>query len=241
MHPSTSPSSNFATNAGDSSAAELCHDLDNVLLSIDSHARALRAAGAARISDGAERHLDAIESGLDFLRRRSLRARESIRRRRPTSVSLRLDEWWLSIDHLARAALPPPASLHASFPRSLAPLGIEADELTACVLHLIVNAGQALSHVRAGGRVDIDGIAAGDGFVLVRVADNGPGMSSETIGRAGSAGFTTRAGGTGMGLHAVRECVTRVGGSVIMHSTPGRGAVVELRLPAAEGLRSRRA
>ncbi|MEY3232310.1 MAG: hypothetical protein RL689_2399 [Planctomycetota bacterium] len=233
MQPSPSPPSIPSGGPGEWSAAALCHDLDNVLLSIDSHARALRAAGAATICDGADRHLDAIESGLEFLRRRSLRVRESVRRGRSASASLRLDDWWRNVDRLARAALPPRISLHASFSPSLAPVSIEADELTACLLHLMVNAGQAIPPPRVDGRISVAGRACRGGMVLVRVVDNGIGMSPGTIRRAGVPGFTTRADGTGMGLRAVRDAIAKIGGALTIDSTPGQGTKVDLRLPAA--------
>ena len=236
MQPSTSPPSMLPS--GESSAAALCHDLDNILLSIDSHARALRAAGVAMVCDGAERHLDAIESGLDFLRRRSLRVRESMRSRRLEPASLRLDAWWSTIDRLARAALPPHVSLDASFPPSLAAVGIDSDELTACMLHLMVNAGQAMAPTRGDGHVGVAGRPARGGMVLVRVIDNGAGMSPETVRRAGMPGFTTRAEGTGMGLHAVRAAIAKAGGVMTIASTPGHGTRVDLLLPVAKGFRS---
>ena len=239
MPPSTTSPLTLQANTVDSCAAALCHDLDNVLLSIDSHARALRAAGAATVCDGAERHLDAIERGLEFLRLRSLRVRGAIRRGRATGLSLRLDDWWRDLDRLARAVLSPHVSLHANFPATLPPVGIEADELTACVLHIIVNAGQAMSPRRTDGRVDITGSPARGDTVLVRVVDNGAGMSPETIRHAGRPGFTTRADGTGMGLHAVRQAVASVGGDLTINSTPGQGTEVQLRLPAATHIRSR--
>jgi len=236
MQPSTSPPSMLP--AGEPSAAALCHDLDNVLLSIDSHARALRAAGVALVCDGAERHLDAIESGLEFLRRRSLRVRESMRSSRPKPASLRLDAWWGTVDHLARAALPSLVSLDASFPASLAPVDIDSDELTACMLHLMVNAGQAMAPSREDGQVGVTGRHARGGMVLVRVIDNGAGMLPETVRRAGMPGFTTRTEGTGLGLHAVRATIAKAGGAMTIASTPGLGTRVDLLLPVAKGFRS---
>jgi signal transduction histidine kinase len=75
-------------------------------------------------------------------------------------------------------------------------------------------------------------------MVLVRVVDNGVGMSSGTIRRAGTAGFTTRADGTGMGLRAVRDAIAKIGGALTIDSTPGHGTKVELRLPVARDFRS---
>jgi signal transduction histidine kinase len=96
-----------------------------------------------------------------------------------------------------------------------------------------------MSPLRTGGRVDITGSPDRGGTVLVRVVDNGAGMSPEIIRRAGKPGFTTRADGTGMGLHAVRHAVARIGGDLTINSTPGEGTEVQLRLPAATHFGSR--
>ena len=128
--------------------------------------------------------------------------------------------------------------LLASFSPSLAPVSIAADELTACLLHLMVNAGQAIPQPRADGRISVAGRACRGGMVLVQVVDNGIGMSPGTIRRAGVPGFTTRADGTGMGLRAVRDAIAKIGGVLTIDSTPGHGTKVELRLPVARDFRS---
>ncbi len=70
--------------------------------------------------------------------------------------------------------------------------------------------------------------------VVIRVADNGAGMSPEAIMRAFTPFFTTRraSGGSGLGLFSARRVVENVlGGTIEMQSTPGMGTEFTISLP----------
>ena len=70
------------------------------------------------------------------------------------------------------------------------------------------------------------------------VADTGIGMTCEQVGRLfkrfsqADASTTRRFGGTGLGLALTRAFATMLGGGIDVSSTPGRGSVFTLRLPA---------
>lgn len=73
--------------------------------------------------------------------------------------------------------------------------------------------------------------------VVIRVADNGAGMSPEAITRAFTPFFTTRrtSGGSGLGLFSARRVVENVlDGSIEMHSKPGVGTEFLISLPIFE-------
>lgn len=78
--------------------------------------------------------------------------------------------------------------------------------------------------------------------VVLRVRDNGPGIPSELIDRIFEPFFTTKgelAGGQGrnpgLGLAVVHGLISDMGGTVSVQSTPGQGAVFEIRLPRRRG------
>jgi two-component system sensor histidine kinase RegB len=76
------------------------------------------------------------------------------------------------------------------------------------------------------------------GRIRVMTRDRGHGMSPETLARAGEPFFTTRppGRGTGLGLFVVRLHAERLGGSLRLSSSEGRGttAVVEWPLASPE-------
>ncbi|SDZ22513.1 two-component system, OmpR family, sensor kinase [Geodermatophilus africanus] len=75
------------------------------------------------------------------------------------------------------------------------------------------------------------------GMVVLRVADQGPGMAPEHAARVferfyrADASRARTAGGTGLGLAIVSALVAAHGGTVHLDTAPGRGAVFTVRLP----------
>jgi signal transduction histidine kinase len=67
--------------------------------------------------------------------------------------------------------------------------------------------------------------------LAVWVEDSGPGMSAEVLRQATTPFFTTRTGGTGLGLAVADYWVTRHGGALHIESEPGRGTRVRATLP----------
>jgi PAS domain S-box-containing protein len=68
--------------------------------------------------------------------------------------------------------------------------------------------------------------------VLIKVIDNGIGISAENLTKIFSHGFTTRKDGHGFGLHSSANAAKQMGGSLNAHSEgPGKGATFVLELP----------
>jgi two-component system OmpR family sensor kinase len=115
---------------------------------------------------------------------------------------------------------------------------VRGDEgrLRQVVGNLVTN---ALTHTPAGTRVTVTVAEASDdpGVLVLRVADNGPGMDPADAERAferfyrADTSRTRAAGGTGLGLAIVSSLVAAHGGSVDLDTAPGKGAVVTVRLP----------
>ncbi len=87
---------------------------------------------------------------------------------------------------------------------------------------------EALSDV-PDGRIDVT-LLARNGEVEVAIADNGPGVAPEHRERLWDADFTTRKGGTGIGLALVRQTIRAHGGEVELRGSE-RGACFVVRLP----------
>jgi len=103
----------------------------------------------------------------------------------------------------------------------------EEAELQHTLINLLLNAVQASP---AGGRVAVE---AGVGEqVRVRVIDNGCGIAPEDLKRIFEPFFSTRQGGTGLGLFLSLNFVRRSGGDLHATSEPGRGSTFEIVLPA---------
>ena len=73
----------------------------------------------------------------------------------------------------------------------------------------------------------------GRASVRIEVIDTGPGMSREVLGKVFNPYFTTKAGGSGLGLPTARRLIEEHGGRLDVHSEPGKGTAFKVVLPVA--------
>lgn len=115
------------------------------------------------------------------------------------------------------------------FPAQPATVLADAGEIEQVFTNLFVN---ALHEMREGGRllirVERDETAR---LVKITVADSGPGIPKENLGRIFDPFFTTKTRGTGFGLSVVLRVVHSYGGRIIVSSEPGEGAVFQIDFP----------
>lgn len=106
----------------------------------------------------------------------------------------------------------------------------DPDALERVVLNLLLNAAEALEG-EASASVEL---TSGDGHFTISVHDTGRGISDDSIERVFDPFFTTRPGGTGVGLAVARRIVTAHRGEISLSSEPGAGTIVQVKLPAAQ-------
>ena len=106
------------------------------------------------------------------------------------------------------------------------------EALADILSNLVVNALEAMSD---GGAITVS-LKRDAQSVVVTVADDGPGISTENSANVFRPFFTTKPSGTGLGLAIVERRVTELGGSVTCESpvADGRGAKFIVRLPAID-------
>jgi signal transduction histidine kinase len=96
-------------------------------------------------------------------------------------------------------------------------------------LNLLQNALEASPE---GGRIRV-ALAVEGGRARVTIADDGAGIPPDVLARVGEPFFTTRAQGTGLGLHLSRQLVQGAGGTLELASRPGTGTTLQVVLPLA--------
>jgi nitrogen fixation/metabolism regulation signal transduction histidine kinase len=111
------------------------------------------------------------------------------------------------------------------------PLPVLGDRrlLERALVNLIENALQAVGE---RGEVRLR-LARRDGYAEVAVEDTGPGISPEAHARAFEPFFSTKTGGSGLGLALVKKIAEDHGGGVAIENPAGGGARVLLWLPVA--------
>ena len=104
-----------------------------------------------------------------------------------------------------------------------------ASTLRRAVLNLVQN---ALDVVAKGGTVSITGQSTAT-QVQLQVCDTGSGIAAERLERIFEPLYTTKPGGTGLGLYIVQEIVAAHGGQVTVASVEGQGTTFTITLPRA--------
>jgi len=109
---------------------------------------------------------------------------------------------------------------------------VDADPamLRQALLNLAMNALQAMPH---GGTLRFSTEAGRDGRVLLKVRDTGTGIPPEQLARIFDLYFTTKVGGSGIGLSMVFRTVQLHNGDIDVESTPGTGTTFTIALPRA--------
>jgi len=105
---------------------------------------------------------------------------------------------------------------------------IDEDLLQQAVLNLLVNAQQAVGD---SGEIIVRTVRAAGGEAHVVVQDTGPGIDPQHRERIWQAFYSTKQGGTGLGLPLARRIVRMHGGDIDIDSQPGHGASFVIRLP----------
>jgi len=109
----------------------------------------------------------------------------------------------------------------------------DADKLRRVVINLLANALDAMTEAQTSNASLW--VSAGENLAgtaaWIRVRDNGPGMSRETLGRVFDPFFTTKESGTGLGLALARKLVEAHGGNLEVRSEPGVGTEFVVELP----------
>jgi two-component system sensor histidine kinase FlrB len=121
-------------------------------------------------------------------------------------------------------------------PAAVPPLAVTAqrDILLSALENLAVNAIEACG---PGGKIEV-GVQANGEHIEISIDDDGPGVAAEHAARLFEPFFTTRAGGTGLGLAAVRAAARAHGGEVRYAPRAGGGARFVLTLPVAAPARA---
>jgi len=236
-------------------AAGLAHEIKNPLAGIQGGVDIL-----IRRRDKNDPEREALEGVRHEVQRIDNTVRALLDRARPRLVSVRASSLSNIVQHavnLARAQLTnsgtgePNVHLEFDPPEDLITIPLDPEQIEDAVLNLIINAieaaaGEGTVTVRVTRSEDErpEAVSSPGGFswgedefgeeAIVEVSDDGRGISEEDLKRVFNPFFTTRPGGTGLGLPAVRRIARAHGGRVEVRSSPGKGSTFRIYLPIGQ-------
>lgn len=225
-------------------AGGVAHDFNNLLVSVMGWAEIARdeaddeetvAAALESISASAERAADLARAMLAYSGRGEFQFG-------PADVSAVVDE----MAELLRSSVNRKTELHLDLTDGLPEVEADTTQLRQVLLNLVTNADEALGD--AGGtirvRTDVreppaapetgDTDLRADRYVVLEVADDGPGMDERTLARVFEPFFSTKFPGRGLGLAASHGIARAHGGALLVESEVGRGTAFTLYLPIPE-------
>ncbi len=106
-------------------------------------------------------------------------------------------------------------------------LDIDPSQMNQVMINLLRNALDALPE--EVGKIEIV-LTVSDGRPYLTVRDNGAGMTQDILNNLFQPFYTTKPGGSGVGLSICRQIIQKHGGDIRLQSQPGKGTLVAITL-----------
>jgi two-component system, cell cycle sensor histidine kinase and response regulator CckA len=214
--------------------AGIAHDFNNLLTVINGYSDELLEAEAGVSDEAREQILEvraAGERAAALTRQLLAHSKSHILRPEVFDLNETITSMTAMLDRVLGGRITLAADLDPL------PCLVRADrgQIDQVVLNLAVNARDAMPR---GGTLSLATRRSVDGSnVLLRIADTGVGMDTETRSRIFEPFYTTKAPGegTGLGLSTVLGIVEQSHGTITLTSEPGVGTAFEILLPRAAG------
>jgi len=211
-------------------ASGLAHEIRNPLNAMNMNLQMLEEELAA-----ASPHPDAaalLESTKTEVRRLEVLVNDFLAYARPSAPRLEsrdLNETVDGVVRFVRAELQQKGiRIEASFDASVPSVEIDEAQIRQALLNILINAKDVLG---PGGRIEVATAMQGPDDLIVRIRDTGPGIAPDVRGKIFEVFYSTRGGGTGLGLPIAQRIVESHGGWIEVESEPGQGATFILHLP----------
>jgi len=127
----------------------------------------------------------------------------------------------------------PGPPVHLDLAPNLSATTTDGERLRVALVNMLVNARHAMNG---------NGATQHEASVTLRtelkhdraaitISDRGPGIDVRDLPHVFDPYFTTKRGGTGLGLPIAKNIVEGLGGAIVVSSTPGRGTDIRVELP----------
>jgi PAS domain S-box-containing protein len=217
-------------------AASLVHEVSQPITGVITNADV-----CLRKLERSEPDVDAARLAVTRIQRDAERASDIVRRIRSQFLKAASSREGLDLNEIIQetiALLRPEAArydvaIRTEFAADLPQIIGDRVQLQQVTMNLILNGIEAMKDVEGMRELAIGSQWGEHGQVLVSVSDTGVGFPPQLAEEIFEPFFTTKAGGTGMGLRISRSIIESHGGRIWAVSSPERGAIFHLNLPAA--------
>lgn len=207
--------------------ATLVHDMNNLLMSLSGLVQLLESPSAGDVPLAAARKQ--VQGAIGSLTELTKRLANSARNSRPERFQT--VELALAIPRIIGLIRRHPDLAGTAFTVRRIPdvaLKVDRELFEQAVMNLVLNAAQATDQ---NGQIEL-GMQVDGNYLALEVHDSGPGVAPEIAAAIFDPGFTTKDGGTGLGLFSVRAFAASCSGEVAVERSPTLGgALFRLRIP----------
>lgn len=208
----------------------VAHEVKNPINAIVLHLQLLQNKLAKQEPD-TRRHIDIIESEIHRLDRV---VQTLVDFTRPRNLHLETVDLGRLLDDVAQLAAPDAEQHGVTIERQrfAQPLlvKVDLDLMKQALLNVVINGVQAMPH---GGLLTIASRRE-DNLIVAEVSDQGGGIPQDVQDKIFELYYTTKKGGSGIGLAQTYQILQWHYGSVDFESTEGRGTTFRFHIPAVE-------
>jgi signal transduction histidine kinase len=187
-------------------------------LNVDDPVQKRIAARLGTVTREASRLRDILDDFLKFAGKIELR-------REPTDLNVLLEEL---VDFFAPQAQLSRVQLRFNPRAETLKVNLDPRLIKQTILNLMINALQAMPN---GGELILSAERNGN-EVFIDVIDTGSGIAPDAVDKIFQAYYSTKKGGTGLGLAMSQRIVQEHGGQLTVSSEQGKGSDFKIRLPA---------
>lgn len=212
-------------------AASVAHEVGNPLGAIDIQLQLLQEDLAATDSTLPDKTMRRLDIARAEMRRLEGIVQNFLRLSRPPALHLKQVNPNALLQNIYQLVAPEARErglfLHLDLGEALCFIEVDENQLSQCLLNLLINAFQAVDdrgHITLSSRAE-------DGDILIEIADNGPGIPPEDLERIFEFYYTTKDEGTGLGLSIAQRIVHQHAGTLSVDSHQGEGTLLSVRLP----------
>lgn len=211
--------------------ANIAHEFNNMLMGIQPFAELIRRRSSdpdvkewiSRIEKSVARGRNVTDEILRFTRGLE-----------PVKVTVAVQDWLHAFRGEGEALLEGTRHLSIDIPSEQVFILADVSQLNQVLCNLLINARDASAPgttIRIRTFLSPASDEEGAGQLHVVVEDEGTGMDQSVLARIFDPLFTTKRGGTGLGLPICHQVATAHGGRIFAESTPGAGTAIHIILP----------
>lgn len=220
-------------------AAAIGHELNNYLTVISTNAQLLALNLSQGNHDKLQNKIDIIVKNVDRIKRFSngLMDFSTLESRPvPYDLSSLIEDLVLFIHPQQKFKR---VKFNTDIPNDLPQVYIDVGQINQVFLNLFINSADIFAEYKAGeGEITVRAVALSEkSSVKVTVTDNGPGIPEDILAKIFEPHITSKKAGHGLGLSTCLRIINNHNGKITAGNLDEGGAVFEIELPMATGLR----